>query len=181
MKYIYIDGGARVGESVEIILDKRLELIGCDAYMFECNTNHIDTLLNLKNTNVKYNFLIKNEAIWVKNEAKYFYISNDVWGDLGCTLKPDKKESLDLDNPIMVQCIDFNEFINQFDDDSYIIVKLDIEGAEYEVLNSLLDNGSINKINELYVEFHDNFFGENSTSLKERLLLTNVKCDFNWM
>ena len=27
MKYIYIDGGARIGESVEIILDKRIELI----------------------------------------------------------------------------------------------------------------------------------------------------------
>jgi len=180
MKYIYIDGGARVGESVGIILDKRIELLNCDSYMFECNPSHINTLNELKEKNKNYNFIIKEEALWCENCYKDFYISTDIWGDLGCTLKPEKNESLDRDNPIKVKCIDFSEFLLGFDDDSYIIVKLDVEGAEYEILEHLINTNIITKINELYVEFHDGFFSTNSQTLKEKLTSFNIKCDFNW-
>jgi FkbM family methyltransferase len=180
MKYIYIDGGARIGESIEILLDPRPELLGCDSYMFECNPNHIETLNHLKINDKKYNFIVKQEALWNENCEKDFFISNDVWGDLGCTLKPEKRESLDRDNPIKVKCIDFSQFLEKFDD-CYIIVKLDVEGAEYEILEHLIKTGTINKINELYVEFHDNFFNTSSNNIKEKLNSLNIKCDFNWM
>ena len=181
MKYIYIDGGARIGESIEIILDKRPELLGCDSYLYECNPNHFDTLDDIKKTNLNYNFIIKKEALWVENVEKEFFISVDKWGDLGCTLKPEKREMLDLQNPLTVKCVNINELINTFNDDDYIILKLDVEGAEYDILNHMLDTGTINKINELYVEFHDGFFNVSSSSIKQKLNGTKVKCDFNWM
>ena len=34
---------------------------------------------------------------------------------------------------------------------------MDIEGAEIELLESLITNGSINNIHVLYVEFHSQF------------------------
>ena len=76
----------------------------------------------------------------------------------------------------------FSEFLNQFDGNTYLVVKLDIEGAEYEVLENIITSGMINKVNELYVEFHDNFFKPGlSNDLKQKLLTyKNLECHFDW-
>ena len=43
---------------------------------------------------------------------------------------------------------------DNFDKDDYIILKIDIEGAEYELLNHMLSNNCLEYINDLFVEFH---------------------------
>jgi FkbM family methyltransferase len=161
-KKVFIDGGARVGESLQNYLSTRPDLTGCDVYLFECNSDHYDTLNELKSTTVDYNIIVKKEAIWNSEGESDFYISNDVWGDLGCTLDQSKAESLDKDNPRKVKTIEFSKFLDQFDDTDYIIVKLDIEGAEYEVIENLIETGGILKIKELYVEWHDIFYPHKS-------------------
>jgi FkbM family methyltransferase len=181
MKYVYIDGGARIGESIPIILENRKELDGCDVYLYECNPNHFEVLDEISHKNKRYNFLVRKEALWVENTFKKFYISADKWGDLGSTLKPEKKEVLDKLNPIEVKCVDISEVLNSFNDEDYIILKLDVEGAEYDILNHIIDNGGINKINELYVEFHDWFFNTSSSKIKSEIMKTNIKYNFNWM
>lgn len=181
MKKIFIDGGARIGESIEILLDPRNDLKGCDVYMFECNENHYNTLLDIQKNNKDYNFFIRTEALWDKEDLMDFYISIDRWGDLGCTLDPTKRERLDLQNPKKVKTIRFSEFLNQFSDDDYIIVKLDIEGAEYNVVADLLSTGVINKINELYIEWHDHFFNKSSIGLKKELSKLDIIVNNNWM
>jgi FkbM family methyltransferase len=181
MKYIFIDGGARVGEAIDIILEKRNELEGCDVYLFECNDSHFETLNNIKKNNKKYNFTVMNEALWDSYGIMDFYISKDIWGDLGCTLDPTKREKLDLLNPKKVKTIRFSDFINNFSNDDYIIVKLDIEGAEYNVVSDLLMSGAINKINELYIEWHDHFFNKSSHNLKKELSKLNIIVNNNWM
>jgi len=181
MKKIFIDGGARIGETIETLLDPREELKGCDVYFFECNDNHYDTLINIKETNKNYNFIVRTEALWDKEDTMNFYMSVDQWGDLGCTLDPTKREKLDLDNPKQVKTIRFSDFLNQFSDDDYIIVKLDIEGAEYNVVSDLLSSGAINKINEIYIEWHDGFFNKNSTQLKHELSKLDIIVNNNWM
>jgi FkbM family methyltransferase len=181
MKKIFIDGGARVGETIEVLLNKREDLKGCDVYLFECNSDHKNTLEEIAKTNKNYNFIVRDEAIWKENCEMNFYISNDMWGDLGCTLDPNKRESLDLANPRIVKAINFSEFLFSFDKDDYLVIKLDIEGAEYEVIESILDSGAISRINELFIEWHDHFFTKSSLPLKERLAAYNIKIDNNWM
>ena len=181
MKKIFIDGGARIGESIEVLLETREVIPASDVYFFECNLNHIQTLQDIASNNKKYNFIVKDEAIWIADVYKDFFISVDRWGDLGCTLLPEKTEKLDRENPLKVKCIDFAKFLNSFSDDNYIVVKLDIEGAEYDVLNHLIETNTITKINELYVEFHDIFFNRNSKDIKNRLSNYKIKCNFNWM
>jgi FkbM family methyltransferase len=182
MKKIFIDGGARIGETIDMLLNKREDLKGCDAYLFECNPNHKSTLEEIAKSNKDYNFFVRDEAVWVENGEMNLFISKDIWGDLGCTLDPSKKEKLDLQNPILVKTINFSEFLLSFDKDDYIIVKLDIEGAEYEVVESILNSDAINMINELYIEWHDHFFvNKNSNMLKSRLAQYNIKIDNNWV
>ena len=73
------------------------------------------------------------------------------------------------------------EFLKQFNDDDYVILKLDVEGSEYDILDQLIETKLITKINELYVEFHDGFFNRDSSIIKNKLKEFNIKCDFNWM
>jgi len=55
-----------------------------------------------------------------------------------------KKESIDLSNWI----------IENFNNSDFIILKLDIEGAEYEVLEKMIRDNSINYINKLFIDWH---------------------------
>jgi FkbM family methyltransferase len=181
MKKIFIDGGARIGESIEELLNKREDLKGCDVYFFECNSDHHKKLNEIKETNNQYNFIIKEEALWDKNGEQPFYISIDIWGDLGCTLDSSKREKLDLDNPRIVKTIRLSDFLDNFDDNDYIVLKLDIEGGEYRVISDLINTNKINKINELFVEWHDHFFNTSSQPLKEVLSKYNIKINHNWM
>lgn len=157
-KKIFIDGGARVGETLETFLATREDLKGCDAYLFECNSDHRTTLEGLQASYPQYNIHVREEALWISNESLDFYISKDQWGDLGCTLDPSKQEALDLSNPRKVTAIKLSNFISELEADAYIIVKLDIEGAEYEVVQDLINTGAIKRIKELYVEWHDHFY-----------------------
>jgi hypothetical protein len=44
--------------------------------------------------------------------------------------------------------------MDSFSKEDYIVLKVDIEGAEYEVLEKMFEDGSIEYIDELYIEWH---------------------------
>ena len=67
------------------------------------------------------------------------------------------KTSGDLDkkNPVTVECIDLSVWISEtFSADDHITLLMDIEGAEYDVLEKMVADNSIGIIDVLYVEFH---------------------------
>ena len=81
-------------------------------------------------------------------------------------------------NPIAVvkelPCIDLAGFLmNNFSSDDYLILKLDIEGAEYDVLERLIETNTISWLNELYAEYH--WWGR--MSLREQIegSIANIK------
>jgi FkbM family methyltransferase len=53
-----------------------------------------------------------------------------------------------------VKCIDFGKWIKQFQND-YVVLKMNIEGAEFELLNKMIMNDSIKCIDKLFIEWHD--------------------------
>jgi len=75
---------------------------------------------------------------------------------------------------ITVECIDLSEWIkDNFSSNDYIILKTDIEGAEYEVLEKICNDGTIQYINEIYSEFHRTRCGVSKA--RERHLVKNIK------
>jgi len=53
------------------------------------------------------------------------------------------------------QTVDLSRFIRDtVSDDDYLILKMDIEGAEYEVLLKMIKDGTLKMVDELIVEFH---------------------------
>jgi hypothetical protein len=55
----------------------------------------------------------------------------------------------------IVKCFDFSKWLStNFDSEDFIVLKMDIEGAEYEVLQKMFDDGSIEMIDRLYIDLH---------------------------
>ena len=61
---------------------------------------------------------------------------------------------------VNIECFDFGKWVKEsFNEEDYVLLSIDIEGSEYEVLNKMLTDGSINHIDRLYVEFGIATFG----------------------
>jgi hypothetical protein len=57
---------------------------------------------------------------------------------------------------IEVESIDISNWVKtNLSEQDLIVMKLDIEGAEYNVLEKMINDGSIDYINTLFVEWHD--------------------------
>ena len=85
----------------------------------------------------------------------------------------------------IIQCISFNDFIHKLDA-PIKFVKMDIEGAEIEVLNSLIDSGAHKMIHKIAVETHDHqiLSLKNPTKALKKKILThelNKKINLGWV
>jgi hypothetical protein len=57
-----------------------------------------------------------------------------------------------------VKAINFNNFLKRnFKNFDKIVVKMDIEGAELNLIESLIKNKTLTMIDILYIEFHSNY------------------------
>ena len=74
-----------------------------------------------------------------------------------------------------VKCFDLSKFILNLKNIETLIIKLDIEGAEFEVLEKIIKDKSYEKITEMYVEFHERFFTGKTEQYRE---LKNQYIDF---
>lgn len=91
-----------------------------------------------------------NEKLYLN----YYSIDNSV-GPGSTFIREKTTGKLKDDRFIMVDVIDFSEYlINNFDKDDYIILKIDIEGAEYDLLEHLIKTCSISYIDKIFCEWH---------------------------
>lgn len=152
MNKVFLDCGARHCD----ITRKHLKqgFTDWDFYLFEANPGlkkHYDQLI------VEYpqiNSFYLNKAVWIEDGETDFYFSRR--GNSGSTIVKEKfSNKVDHDNPIKVETIDFSEWIeNNLNKNDYTILKIDIEGAEYEVLGKMIDDGTIDYMNKIIVEWH---------------------------
>lgn len=70
-------------------------------------------------------------------------------------------------NTIKVEMKPFNEISKIFKHDKIDIIKMDIEGSEYNVINSILKSGI--QINQIVIELHERFF-ENGKEMTIQLV-----------
>jgi FkbM family methyltransferase len=160
MRKIFIDCGAHCGCTRRLVEETRP---GFEIFSFEP-----DPELN------QFCPDLINKAVWIDNGERTFYKFGI---DGGSSLSLTRAELLRIRKPnywarqdITVPCIDLDEFIKQFDKNDYIVLKLDIEGAEYDVIPHLIKNGSIKYINEFFIEWHDERVG---VPVSENFRLTN--------
>lgn len=157
MKY-FIDCGAHCGES--ILTAKQRFGIDTHIVSFEPVTYLANQLQEIHKDNESIQ--IVNAAIWINDDIKKFYISCDITD--GSSLLGENINNLNKSVYIDIPCVDLSSWIkNTFTKNDYIILKLDIEGAEYEVLNKMIEEGTINMIKEFWGEWHDDKISDKHT------------------
>lgn len=68
-----------------------------------------------------------------------------------------------------VEVINFSSFLKKtVTIDDYVIIKMDVEGSEFAVLDKLIRDNSIDFVNDLYVEFHERNFDDQDFYFKKK-------------
>lgn len=164
-KYIFIDGGAHIGESTQNFLKSNIyrrhpwEIIA-----FEANPRLIPRFPT------KPNATVLNKAIWISEEGIEFYLAENT---VSSSIIKDKKTGKLSKAPVRVESVDFGQWLkSNFTKNDFILVKLDIEGAEYDVLEKMLTDGTMKYVDDLRVEFHNDKVGvpmEKDTALTKQI------------
>lgn len=75
----------------------------------------------------------------------------------------------DYENVIKVPSIDFSKFVSELPE-AFIVCSMDIEGAEFPVLNKMILEGTIKRINVLDIEFHHRAMADYETEDARKLI-----------
>ncbi len=131
----FIDFGGNIGQSVEYALDKyKNDELKIDT--FEPLPMNLEELNKFKDNPIVD---IHANAAWINDETKKFYVQN--WGARTGSSLIEGKSSTKIDEYIDVKCIDVVDWLSKnLNLGNKNIVKIDIEGAEYKVIEHLLDH-----------------------------------------
>jgi len=145
-KKIFIDCGFYCGGALWAFQKTPEYSEGFEYYAF-------DPAMNLEASKVKFPHVnLYKKAVWISDGEIEFYTSGRMGGRAN-GLYHNKRAS--RENVLKIASIDFSSWIkNNFSPDDYIIVKMDIEGAEFEVIPKMISDGTINYVDIIYLELH---------------------------
>jgi FkbM family methyltransferase len=152
-RMIFIDVGTHTGQTL-LLAAKRYQT--CDRYIGvepvpdlyqETCRNIPDTLKSVMDV---YNFALDYQSVPEKNVIFYQDIGHT---RLGSSLLKDKKNLRVRE--INVKSVDIRQFFAQFKDYN-ILLKLDVEGKEYDILEGMIKENLLQNVRELFVEWHWN-------------------------
>ena len=147
MRKIFIDGGAHNGESIDVFRDEWDDHEEYEIHSFEPNEDMWGFL-------EKKNVILHKEALWDKDCEKEFFKGE--FSEGSTLMKKKVTGKVDYNHPFLVKCIRLSSWIrNNFSEDDYIVLKLDIEGAEYAVFEDMFATDTMKYINELCGELHN--------------------------
>ena len=156
---VIIDCGANLGQGYERLI-QQYSLSVTDLYMFDILPEACNFLTK------KYPFAkVYNKGVWNKNETRLIKQENAIIEGVSGVghesnilqekYTPTTSGTHHTWTTYELECIDFSNFIkNNFQKNSDILLKIDIEGAEYEVIDSLIETNTINYIKKLHIEWH---------------------------
>jgi len=180
---LVIDCGANIGE-----VTNYFQWRGADVISFEPNPYAHQALKSRFRDNKKVSCLEGGVAApHACGEKKLFLHErakeNQITYSTGSSIKEDKN-NVDKQNFIMVKIIDLGKFIEGLKRPIKVL-KIDIEGAEIDLLNSLIDRGQIQNIPHVFVETHEKkipSLRKPTMLLKRRIQEENLSnINLNWI
>lgn len=165
---VFIDCGAYDGDSIEEFRNWRKvsfpDKEDWTIHAFEPNPKFDH---NLKKKGGDKTFIHK-QAVWIEDTNLEFAV-DQTDTPLGSTLMSGKKNIWDSSPKIKVEAIDFSSWIKQFKDD-FVVVKMDVEGAEFKVLAKMMADETDKIPYVMMVEFHPNKVREYTTTDKNNII-----------
>jgi len=145
-----IDCGANVGDVTQLML-----MHGCRVIAFEPNPTAY-AVLSKRFEAVKDVTCIAKGVFDRGTFLELYFPKNSeidpLKASVSSSIFPDKN-NISTDHSANVEVVDIAEVLDSLDE-SVALMKIDIEGAEYKVLNRLLDTGKISSIGQILVEEH---------------------------
>ena len=167
MAKVFLDLGTHFGQGLSFFIQHLKIDNSWTVHTFEANPNTYKQFI--EGTYNNYPFVIPhNEAITDydgtitvnietvpegDNGMGTSVISLDKWNPWGGTLRENFMKTED------VPCVDLARFIKEnFNDDDKIFIKMDIEGSEFVVIQKLIDENLLARIDTIVVEWHAHFY-----------------------
>ena len=170
---IFIDCGGNDGSSVRFFRQKYDPGEDYKIYTFEPHPRFVERYIGFKNHE-----LIR-KAVWIDSGIYPFYLDNEDY-DGSSLIKSKTTGQLDANNPLFVGTVDLHDWIvKTLSREDYIFLKMDIEGAEYQVLNRLIDEGSIEYLNSTSLEWHWKKLAGFNRNTHDRLVAKLKKLNLN--
>lgn len=179
---VAIDCGANLG-----IISQILGQHGATVHAFEPNPDAFSALT--ERTSAMANVIRHNQA--VLDRAGHmtlhlhvnYHLNPKRFSSRSSLLS--EKRNVDDTGGVKVEVIDLVDFILRLDRPVKLL-KIDIEGAEYDLLNGLIDRGAMELIESVYVETHAHSIPSLKlvdTALRKRIgeLGLSGKIDLNWI
>jgi FkbM family methyltransferase len=180
MKNIFLDCGTNLGQGLNEFISRELINDTFEIHCFEPNPHALDySKKRFSDEKFKnYSIIFHEVALWIEEGKKTLtleaftgeYVCMHTGEHLGYDLKAGGASNIMgdkwrkppwiqdnwLSNDMEVECIDFSDFLTKnVSKEDYVICKMDIEGAEFEIIPKLLKENTINLIDEIYIEWHD--------------------------
>ena len=163
-RLIFLDCGGHQGNSVRKFRSEFDPEGVWEIHSFEPNPSFREHYTNFAN------HTLHQAAVWTENGTISFFL-DDSSGAGSSILRDKTTGGLAYDQPMTVDSIDLDLWIKEnVAPDDYVILKMDIEGAEYEVLEKLIGSESIKKVSEIYVEWHWGRIGGMTRKAHDQLL-----------
>jgi FkbM family methyltransferase len=158
----FIDCGANVGR---VLVRQLREHPEREYFVLEANPELISQLEAVRKRHPQSNVQVLHCAAWDCDGTIPFFLSGlNSHGQqvhdgstalLGKSPRHPNAGVIDYAHPIEVPSLDFSAWIKRtFSPDDVIYLKMDIEGAEYRVLDKMLRDGTIDYVAEATIEFH---------------------------
>jgi len=175
VRHVFFDLGANRGDTIQNFFGLSKRALGGDisslfkrdfiqnnkwiVYAFEANYLFDKPLQKTMQDiiTIGHQFILYNStAVWINDGHIEFFIrlvkNNNNHG--GSSLKEPKKQNDTEIIKVKVPCVDFSRILREYNQNDVIVAKLDIEGAEYELLSNLISKDLIKLIDYLIVEYH---------------------------
>ena len=173
MKNIFLDCGTHLCEGLVDFYNR-----GIINDTFEIHTFEANPACNIEERikQLPLNITPYNKAVWIDDGVVYFNQEhhekyntgspNDGFSD-----RDGWASSVDgigfyyqgYEDKIEIPSINFSKFVSELPEDSNIICKMDIEGSEFFVLRQMIEEKTICKIKDIYIEFHERFMPNESS------------------
>ena len=148
---LVLDCGSNIGG-----ISLYLSVTGATIYAFEPDPIAFNVLSERSRN--KKNIICINKAVWDKDSIISLYKHHEMKYDevsftTGSSIVADKK-NIDADSSYKIEVIDLVNFIRQLNK-KVDLVKVDVEGAELEILKKIISEDAHSLFNTMYVETHE--------------------------
>lgn len=153
MKYAWIDLGSHFGSITRRFIESPLYHADFELHAFEGNPIITQDRFDAYPSGVE----IHQYLAWTFDGAIEFYLTKgqDPRVQGSSVFREKITGNLDPENPVIVPCLDFSAWLaDNFEEGDQVIVKSNIEGAEYDLFEKLIDDGTIRIIRRLHLRRH---------------------------